>query len=400
MSKQRVSQSFLLPELKLIKVVPDKEHGKIFVCEKQSAFEVCPKCATKSSTIYDHVEVMIRDAPIRISRVKLKIRKRRFLCKPCKKPFREPVPGVIKGFRTTQRFRSHIRWAASNFGNLKSVAKHVKCSNWLVYTAYYEQIELELRKVKNPWPKTIGIDEHSFVRNVKGPGRDFVTVFVDYDNKRIREVVFGKSLGDLHGDRIKSIVGRENVRNVILDLSPTFRSFAESFFPNARLIADKFHVVKLIHGLINEKKREVVRRLELNGSRKNPITRLLRTYRAKLEYYQRSALDKFLNLDQELKEIYWFEQRLYRFYRIRGYNKAREILIRILDNMGHSKIRGIQSLRSTLRKWFNPILNYFSTNLTNGRTEGFNRKAKLIQRCAYGFRSFENYRLKLLYLCR
>ena len=46
------------------------------------------------------------------------------------------------------------------------------------------------------------------------------------------------------------------------------------------------------------------------------------------------------------------------------------------------------------------ILNYFSTRLTNGRTEGYNRKAKLIQRCAYGFRNFENYRLKLLYMCR
>ena len=40
----------------------------------------------------------------------------------------------------------------------------------------------------------------------------------------------------------------------------------------------------------------------------------------------------------------------------------------------------------------NKILNYFSTGgLNNGRTEGYNRKAKLIQRSAYGFRSFKNY---------
>jgi hypothetical protein len=35
--------------------------------------------------------------------------------------------------------------------------------------------------------------------------------------------------------------------------------------------------------------------------------------------------------------------------------------------------------------------------LTNGRTEGFNRVAKLIQRNAYGFRNFENYRRRLIY---
>ena len=102
----------------------------------------------------------------------------------------------------------------------------------------------------------------------------------------------------------------------------------------------------------------------------------------------------------ELKEIYWFKERIYRFYRIKGLKKARKVWIDILDSMAHSKIPEIQSLRKTLRLWANEILNYFSTKLTNGRTEGYNRKAKLIQRCAYGFRSFKNYRLKLLYSCR
>ena len=112
------------------------------------------------------------------------------------------------------------------------------------------------------------------------------------------------------------------------------------------------------------------------------------------------TIDRFLENSPELKEIYWFKERIYRFYRIKGLKKARKVWIDILDSMAHSKIPEIQSLRKTLRLWANEILNYFSTKLTNGRTEGYNRKAKLIQRCAYGFRSFKNYRLKLLYSCR
>jgi transposase len=50
-------------------------------------------------------------------------------------------------------------------------------------------------------------------------------------------------------------------------------------------------------------------------------------------------------------------------------------------------------------KWKEEILAYFYTRLTNGRTEGFNNKAKLVKRRAYGYRSFRNYRLRLLNAC-
>ena len=45
--------------------------------------------------------------------------------------------------------------------------------------------------------------------------------------------------------QLNYIQGRENVKNVCMDLSATYRSFAKSYFPNARIIADKFHVVRL-----------------------------------------------------------------------------------------------------------------------------------------------------------
>ena len=45
------------------------------------------------------------------------------------------------------------------------------------------------------------------------------------------------------------------------------------------------------------------------------------------------------------------------------------------------------------------VLAYFVCRLTNARTEGYNGKAKLVLRRAYGYKSFENYRLRLLNSC-
>ncbi len=69
-----------------------------------------------------------------------------------------------------------------------------------------------------------------------------------------------------------------------------------------------------------------------------------------------------------------------------------------VDHMALSTLPEIKKLRKTLMKWKEEILNYFATGLTNGRTEAFNNIAKTLQKRAYGFKSFRNYRLRLLSL--
>lgn len=138
MPKLDFIHSIQLPELKIVNNYRTSKDALVFEAVKQSQFEVCPKCATPSKTVYDHVSVWIKDTPKRDKRIFLKIKKRRFYCKACKKPFTEPVAGIKKGFRTTDRFRRHIMWCADNFANLHDVEKQLHISSWLVHTAYYE----------------------------------------------------------------------------------------------------------------------------------------------------------------------------------------------------------------------------------------------------------------------
>ena len=95
---------------------------------------------------------------------------------------------------------------------------------------------------------TIGIDEHFFTR--KNGHREFMTIFIDYKNKRPRELVLGRTSGFLQA-AISQIDGRENVRNVVIDLSKPYKRFVKEYFYNAEIVADKFHVLRLLNGAIN-----------------------------------------------------------------------------------------------------------------------------------------------------
>ncbi|MBK7844486.1 MAG: transposase [Bdellovibrionales bacterium] len=69
---------------------------------------MCPKCATPSKTVYDRRWAKAHDAPIHGNQVWLHVLKRRFYCKTCGKPFTEPVQGIRKGKRTTERFKRGV----------------------------------------------------------------------------------------------------------------------------------------------------------------------------------------------------------------------------------------------------------------------------------------------------
>lgn len=393
MPKKDFTLTLQLPELKIVSTHRVGKLETVFRVVKTSGYEVCPKCATPATTVYDHVYVRIKDTPIRDKRIVLNIKKRRFFCKPCKKPFTEPVNGIRKGFRTTDRFRRHIMWCADNFANLHDVEKQLDISSWLVHTAYYEQLEKQVKMLQNPWGTTIGIDEHAFRRNKKRGYRDFATIFVEYTHKRVREIVLGRSPAELLADdRLLSIPGRENVKNVIIDLSKNYRKLASELFPNARIIADRFHVIRLFNNILNN-----YRRLATGDVRKNPIRKLLLKKSSDLEPYVRRILARWLEENPLVKEVYYFKEWMHRFYRIKGMKHARSALIKMTDMMAKSSVPEIRSLRQTLHSWREEILQFFENGLTNGRTEGFNRVAKLIQRNAYGFRNFENYRKRLIY---
>lgn len=394
MPTQRLSNFILLPELKLVQSVQESYSSGRLECVKVPKTEYCPRCAQPSNVAYDHRTVRIKDAPIRGHGVSLVIRKRRLWCKTCQKAFTERVPGVRNRKRHTERYARSILWACEHFSDLKMVRHAYRCSSYFLYEVYYKKLAEKIReKVNYPWTETIGIDEHAFKKARYAQPTEFVTMIVDYNNKRVRELVLGKTQGALSND-LAYIPGRENVKNVVLDMCDPFKNFAHEYFPNARVVADKFHVLRLLSPSIMRRRKEVVgTRADLRAKR------LLLMSIKNLDYSSRFALREFLFKHPELNEVYHWKEQLHKFYRTRGYHNAAKALRKMIDNMAWSLLPEIKTLRRTLMKWKEEILNYFLTGLTNARTEGFNNKAKVVKRRAYGYKSFRNYRLKVLTAC-
>jgi transposase len=84
----------------------------------------------------------------------------------------------------------------------------------------------------------------------------------------------------------------------------------------------------------------------------------------------------------------------------RKYEKpAREALLKLIERAQASAQEPLSRLAGTLERWFEPIVRYIRHRYTNGLTEGFNNKIKLIQRMAYGLRNERNRRRRILARC-
>jgi transposase len=391
-----VSQFLLLPELEVLsgRRLGGWGYG-VEAFKRRSEAEYCPRCATASSMTYDTRTVQLKDHPVRDKLVILRVRKRRYFCRPCKKPFTESLPGVRKGDRCTERYRKGLRWAAENFSDLRKVQKYFRCSSSALYRDVYRQLELRRRRrLSYPWPEKIGIDEHSFRRHPVYQRTEYSTILVDHDHHRVYELLQGKQSSELF-NQLKDVSGAERVKHVTMDLSEGYRSLAHALFPNAAITADKFHVLRLLIPAINRR-----RKRQFGSVHHSPVGRLLLRSAKNLDFATRSQIDRSLKPHQELAHIYRFKERLHELYRCRGVAKATQSFNRLLQDLqSHRQTPELATLARTLGRWREEILNYFWTGMTNARTEGFNTTAKLVKRRAYGYKNHEHYRLRLLDAC-
>ena len=285
--------------------------------------------------------------------------KHRYYCKQYRKPFTEPVADVWPRRRSTSYFRNAVAADCENYTNLSLVRKYHSCSSGFLYKVHYETLKTKLReRVNAPWPKILGIDEHFFTR--RNGFAEFATVFCDLKKRRLFEMCKGKDTKSI-SEIIDQYPGRESVEVVVIDLSNGYRGIVRKMFPNAKIIADKFHALRLLSPAMTKLRKQINgNKLELRQRR------LLLRNREDLKYFEKLEMDKFLEKHPNLEK---------------------------------SSQDAAQTLGRTLKRWKNELIAYFGNGWTNGFTEATNGTAKALQRRARGFRNFVNYRLKTLNAC-
>ena len=240
-------------------------------------------------------------------------------------------------------------------------------------------------------PQVLGIDEHFFTRK-----RGYATTLVDLKNHKVFDVVLGRSEASLRS-YLKRLPGKENVRVIVMDLSETYRRIAQQYFPNAIIVADRFHVVRLV----NQHFLKLWQQYDPQGRKNRGLLSLMRRHHWKLTAMQKENLHQYLAQEPVLRALYFAKQQLNGFLVMKSLKRkrAQKMMPQFLALIEQFEQSPARALAATLKSWLEPIVRMWRFTKSNGITEGFHTKMEMLSRRAYGFRNFENYRMRVLAQC-
>jgi transposase len=172
-------------------------------------------------------------------------------------------------------------------------------------------------------------------------------------------------------------------------------------FPNARIVADRFHVIRLI----NQHFLTCWRELDPVGAKHRGLLSLMRRHRHNLKVEQQAKLEAYFEQFPALREIYRFKQKLC-YLLLKKHRTRKQCVplvkrfVKALQDLKEAKLGPLVQLGQTLATWSVEIALMWRFTRNNGITEGFHTKMEVLQRQAYGFRNFRNYRLRVRVMCR
>lgn len=245
--------------------------------------------------------------------------------------------------------------------------------------------------------KHIAIDEIYL-----GKKHKYITLVLDLDSGAVVFVGDGKGQDALKPfwKRLKSSGAK--IKAVATDMSPAYISAVRKNLPNARLVFDRFHVMKLMNEKLTALRRQLYREAVeglgkdvLKGIRwlllKNPEN-------LDEDKNERERLDEALKLNHSLSVAYYLKDELRQFWEQETYHAATKFLTDWCRRAEASGIRVLKTMANTLRGHRSGLLAWHSYPISTGPLEGTNNKIKLLQRRAYGYRDKELLKLRILSL--
>jgi transposase len=253
-------------------------------------------------------------------------------------------------------------------------------------------------------PSALGLDETAFLAATAEHPTLLVTGFVDLDRHRLVDVVENRSSQAVSAWlRSKPGPWREGVATVAIDPYRGYARGVADALPDADLVVDHFHAVRLANVALDEVRRRVQQQtLGHRGRKGDPLYRIRRLLLAGHERLTERARQRLVaGLDAgdpegEVGAAYLAKELLREVYGTRSVREARRRLSRFHRHCRDAGVPELDRLSKTVRTWEHEILGWHRTGLSNGPTEATNLLIKKVKRVGHGFRNFENYRLRLL----
>jgi transposase len=339
---------------------------------------------------YDHRDEPVRWVHLHLGavRILLEYAPRRVECPRCGVRV-ELVPWARAGSRFTRAFEELTAYLAQ-ITNKTEVSRMMGISWSTVGNIVARVVADRLDPTRLDGLARIGVDEFSYRRRHR-----YITTVVDHDRRRVVWAAKGNGADTL--DAFFDELGEDRtaaLEVVTIDMAAGYIKSIEANAPHAQIVFDLFHVLRLASDALEETRREIAARLRklddpdaAAAVKKSRFALLKKPWNlAPKEWDKLSAIQRH---NAPLYRAYLLKEALADVFEENAVDKARAELERWLAWASRSKLAPFVRAARTVRCHKDRILAYVKTKLTNGLTEGFNNKLRMIARRAFGFHSAE-----------
>lgn len=241
-----------------------------------------------------------------------------------------------------------------------------------------------------------GMDEKSFKR-----GQSYITLLTDLEESRVLDVVEERTVAA--ADQWWASLSpeqKQGVEAVAVDMWEPFIQAIQKQVPEADIVHDQFHVSKYLGEAVDQVRRAEHKELMAQGDETLKGTRQLWLYNP--EHFSPEQAEEFSALkDLHLKVARaWAAKELFsKFWAYQEAGWARRFFKDWFGWVSRSRLKPVIEVARMLQRHLENLLTYLRHPITNAVTEGLNSKIQSIKSAARGFRSFNNYRIRILFFC-
>ncbi len=366
-----------------VKNIADQLHIFLELPRKK---HTCPCCGVQTDRIHDYREQIVKDVPLGRTTL-LHLRKRRYRC-TCGKRFFEKNSFLPRYYRVTSRLVAEIIFAFKKRHSAKDIGSHYNVSG-MTAMRYFQCISHTVKEL----PEVLSLDE--FKGN--SGGQKYNSLVADPKNKKIIDILPDRYENNLV-KYFSQFESKSNVKYFVCDMNPHFRQVAKICFPQATVVADKYHVIRQAYWAMERVRKNEQNKLSKRFRKYFKKSRhLLMKPIEKLTDNEMNSLALMFEIAPRLADAYRLKNDFLTVIRSKSSVEGKQRLIDWLWSVEAMDIPEFHDCTKAYHNWFDEIINSMDVPWTNGFIEGCNNKTKALKRVCFGIPNFEHLRKRILF---
>jgi len=352
----------------------------------------CPACGSGQVIRSGQFERVFKAPPIGRKTVLIRLPVQRVECRDC-----GAIRQVKLGFADERRSYTHAfeRYALDlcSIATIKDVALHLAVSWDTIKDIHKRYLGRHFGKPKLKKLRLIAIDEISI-----GRGQRYLTVVLDWERGAVVFVGKGRGADSLAPFWRRLRASGAKVKAVAMDMSPAYLAAVRKNLPKARVVFDRFHVIKLFNDKLSDLRRQVQSGAEGEAKQVLKCTRWLllkNPDNLDKKHSEKQRLEEALRLNKPLATAYYLKEDLRQFWEWPSKAIARWFLDDWIARATVSKITMLVKFARTLETHKAGLLAWYDFPISTGPLEGTNNKIKTLQKRAYGYRDQDYFTLRI-----